>query len=393
MAGRAESLDTRGHINCLDGLRGLAALWVLVGHAMLLSGWLVPLVSRPGLAVDLFILLSGFLMVFHYELREQTEPWESPATWTTFWARRFFRIAPLYYPILALALVAGPWIGDARGDIAALLHGAQTPPARYSDSGLDNILAHVTFVFGQMPAYAFRTALPDWSIGLEMCFYAVFPFIMLLAKRFTLPLTALALTVLSIAILKLMPAYVAAFEQPAFLPLKLNVFLAGMLIAGARTRANRTCLFMIGLAILLSMGPIRTEAIDHATRAVLAAGFAFLVHGPRFAPVKDISIRVDDFLGRVFFRRLGDLSYGVYLIHLLVLIPAVALFANTGLRALPLFLAATALTIAIAYPAAWMGYRFVEQPGIALGKSLLRRRRPAPRKPVLAPVDLGNPSD
>jgi len=381
----------QGHINCLDGLRGLAALWVLVGHAMLLSGWLVPLISRPGLAVDLFILLSGFLMVFHYELREASEPWDRPSTWAIFWTRRFFRIAPLYYLVLALALGVGPWIGDARADIAAMLGNAPTPPERYVDRSLGNIATHLTFVFGQMPHYAFRTALPDWSIGLEMSFYAFFPFIMLLARRATLPLTALALTALSIAILKLAPDYVAAFEQPAFLPLKLNVFLAGMLIAGARSRSDPVCLFMVGLGILLGMGPIRTEWIDHVTRAALATGFAFLVHGPRFPPLKDAATRIDDFLGRAFFRRLGDLSYGVYLIHLLVLIPAVALFAGTGLRSFPLFAAGAAITLAVAYPAAWIGYRLVEEPGIAFGKTLLRRR--SARKPVLAPLDLGSPSD
>ncbi|HUD49991.1 acyltransferase [Parvibaculum sp.] len=390
MAGRSEAHIAGTHINCLDGLRGIAALWVLVGHAMLLSGWFFPLVSRPGLAVDLFILLSGFLMLFHYELREKAEPWDKSSTWAIFWTRRFFRIAPLYYPLLALALIAGPWIGDARADIAAIMQGTATPPARYADRGLDNIVAHLTFVFGQMPHYAFRTALPDWSIGLEMSFYAAFPFIMLLVKRFTLPLTALALAALSIAILKLLPEYVAAFEQPAFLPMKLNVFLAGMLIAGARTRPDRLCLFMVALAILLSMGPIRTEPVEHITRAAMAAGFAFLVHGPRFLGVSGAAKWTDDFLGRAVFRRLGDLSYGVYLIHLLVLIPAVAQLAGTGLRGFPLFLASAALTVATAYPVAWLGFAFIEQPGIALGKRLLRRSRTRVRR---APLDVANPSD
>ena len=387
MDGRAQGRTGEGHINCLDGLRGLAALWVLVGHAMLLSGWSLPLVSRPGLAVDLFILLSGFLMAFHYELRETIEPWDRGSTWATFWTRRFFRIAPLYYPILACAFALGPWIGEARADIAATLGIAPTTPARYFDQGVDNIAAHLSFIFGQTPHYAFRTALPDWSIGLEMSFYAVFPFIMLLAKRITLPLAAIALTALSIATLKIAPDYTAAFEQPAFLPLKLNVFLAGMLIATARTRPAPVSIFMVGLGVALSLGPIRTEFIDHATRAALSAGLAFLVLGPRFEPLKNTATRVDGFLGRPFFRWLGDLSYGVYLVHLLVLIPAIAILARAGLRSFPLFAAGAALTIAIGYLAAWVGFRLVEKPGIAFGKSVLRRCR-APARPAVAPLDL-----
>ncbi|MBH9538896.1 acyltransferase, partial [Novosphingopyxis sp. YJ-S2-01] len=56
-------------VACLDGLRGLAALWVLFGHLVILTGFRLPVLSKPDLGVDLFILLSGFLMVFQYRLR------------------------------------------------------------------------------------------------------------------------------------------------------------------------------------------------------------------------------------------------------------------------------------------------------------------------------------
>ncbi|MEI9997915.1 MAG: acyltransferase family protein [Verrucomicrobiota bacterium] len=58
-------------VACLDGLRGIAALWVLVGHGMLLTGFYVPIFVAADLGVDLFILLSGFLMVFQYQLRQE----------------------------------------------------------------------------------------------------------------------------------------------------------------------------------------------------------------------------------------------------------------------------------------------------------------------------------
>ncbi len=60
--------------------------------------------------MDLFILLSGFLMVFQYRLRAGAEDWSAPGTWAAFWARRFFRLAPLFYVALAVALIAGPAI-------------------------------------------------------------------------------------------------------------------------------------------------------------------------------------------------------------------------------------------------------------------------------------------
>ena len=82
------------HIGALDGLRGGAALWVLIGHATILTGTRIPILSKPDLAVDLFMMLSGFLMCFHYLERRETEPWHRRSTWTLFWTRRFFRIAP-----------------------------------------------------------------------------------------------------------------------------------------------------------------------------------------------------------------------------------------------------------------------------------------------------------
>src|SRR3546814_20344592 len=64
--------------------------------------------SSDLLGADLFILLSGFLMMFQYRLRAGREDWNAPGTWTAFWTRRFFRLAPLFYVTLAAALLAGP---------------------------------------------------------------------------------------------------------------------------------------------------------------------------------------------------------------------------------------------------------------------------------------------
>src|SRR3546814_1095538 len=64
---RRSVMDIR-RVECLDGLRGVAALWVLLGHMMILTGFRLPLMCKPDLGVDLFILPSGFLMVFQYPL-------------------------------------------------------------------------------------------------------------------------------------------------------------------------------------------------------------------------------------------------------------------------------------------------------------------------------------
>ncbi len=96
------------HLFYLDGLRGIASFWVVVSHVMMLTGWMVPVMSWGTLAVDLFMILSGFLMTYQALTREADEPLDSLGTWVRFLLRRFFRLAPVYYLLLFIALLLGP---------------------------------------------------------------------------------------------------------------------------------------------------------------------------------------------------------------------------------------------------------------------------------------------
>ncbi|HAT30970.1 MAG TPA: acyltransferase, partial [Janthinobacterium sp.] len=173
------------------------------------------------MAVDLFMLLSGFLMTHHYLLRREREPWESAPTWHIFWVRRFFRIAPLYYALLVVALLAGPYLGQMRHEIAVVWPNTATSASRYYDASLGNILAHISFVFGAVPKYSFETPLPDWSIGLEMQFYLAFPFMMWGIARFGAFKTGAALILLCLFSVKVFRDFFHLFEMPSFLPMKL----------------------------------------------------------------------------------------------------------------------------------------------------------------------------
>jgi peptidoglycan/LPS O-acetylase OafA/YrhL len=77
------------HISTLDGLRGLAALAVLLGHA---GGLLVlPLLPSHGwIAVDLFFVLSGFVLARAYE-----DGMRVPGAWKAFATARFVRLWPM----------------------------------------------------------------------------------------------------------------------------------------------------------------------------------------------------------------------------------------------------------------------------------------------------------
>jgi peptidoglycan/LPS O-acetylase OafA/YrhL len=367
-------------IECLDGLRGLAALWVLTGHAMLLTGFRLPLISRPDLGVDLFILLSGFLMVFHYQLREVKEPWDAPSTWMHFWARRFFRIAPLYYIALAAALILGPPLFHGRTEIARLIHDQAQTPGRYMDHSALNLGMHLSFLFGLDPYFAFRTVLPDWSIGLEMQFYAAFPFLMLIIKRFGW--MGGGITVVLIAAIAGHEANrVLSFPMPSFLLLKLHVFMAGMLIAAA-LRSGPAGAWQAGIvAVLLVMIPVGGwEPLHLMLRVAMVVGFFLLVHDRLFGGggMGRALRTVASWLGAPFSHWLGELSYGVYLIHLFILIPATAwLIGRFGTEISPVirFAAALLITMPVTYVLAAAMHFAVERPGQDLGRWAIRQGR------------------
>ncbi|WP_233221910.1 acyltransferase [Serratia sp. Nf2] len=163
----------------LDGLRGYASLWVVLGHICNLTNFNFPILRTPSIGVDVFILLSGYLMAKNYTERQHFEPWDSPKTITSFWLRRFFRIAPLFYILLVVAILLGDTIGYYRELISSVWVDAQADTDKYGDASFGNFLAHISFMFGFLPYFSARTAIPDWSIGLEMQYYAIFPFLML----------------------------------------------------------------------------------------------------------------------------------------------------------------------------------------------------------------------
>lgn len=366
-------MDIR-RVECLDGLRGVAALWVLIGHMMILTGFRLPLIGKPDLGVDLFILLSGFLMMFQYRLRAGSEDWSAPGTWAAFWTRRFFRLAPLFYVTLAAALIAGSMIYADRVVIDSFLGQALQPSERYTDASLTNIALHLTFLFGLLPDYAFRTPLPDWSLGLEMQYYLIFPFLILLGRRIGWVPSALVAASGGVVVALLAGAAGLDFPMPSFLALKLQLFLSGMLIA-VEPGASRVQLgWRLGAAMLLAAIPIGGEQdlLHLAVRELLVLSFFALVHWRALGVIGWVS----GLLGSRPFYWLGELSYGTYLIHLLILQPVAAAVIGqfgTGLGAAARFALTGTIVVPATYALAFITYKLVELPGQRLGKAVVKR--------------------
>ena len=374
----------------LEGLRGLASLWVLLGHICILINYSFPLLSDPSMGVDLFILLSGFLMAKNYQERREVEPWTDPATFKKFWLRRYFRIAPLYYVLLVVAIGFGPYFGEMRDVISSFYPSTATEVSRYADQSFGNLATHVLFLFGFLPHYAFNTVLPDWSIGLEMQYYALFPFIMLAIMRFGYPATCVVLMLAGIALKFALPAYVDAFKMPSLIFLKLHMFVAGMLIAEAVRRMQVRYLLLALLApvisIFLTIGWHKVRIGMEALMILLMAAILWKFRaGSMMATVMSLPKRL---LTLRFSTFLGDVSYSVYMLHLLIVIPVCGLLlSHTALAqqgAVLRFLEVAALCLPVTYLLAMLLYKGVEKPGIKLGKYVLRQNKAEPRIEPLA---------
>lgn len=376
---RGQLAGSSSHISWLDGLRGAAALWVLASHVQIQSGLrVVPILSWGGMAVDLFMMLSGFLMAHHYLERRNSEPWASRRTASSFWTRRFFRIAPLYYVLLAVAVLLGPWLGEHRAAVAAHWPATATDVQRFTDTSAANVAAHVSFLFGVSPEYSFRTALPDWSIGLEMQFYLLFPLLMITVARFGPLMTGTAVLVACWASMKLAGDFYAAFPMPSFLPMKLFMFFAGMWVAMARA-GIKPVMLLVAATVTTAFWSEWGHISGLVFRVLMVVGMFYLMDTGRLPLSKAMAPLLGP-LRRAFSTRaarfVGDTSYAVYLLHLLVLTSVAGTLARmpsyVGLHEWARFAICLAITSVIVYPLSWVLHRFIELPGISLGKWLLR---------------------
>lgn len=370
----------KNRIAAIDGIRGCLALWVFWGHLSTASGARVPVLSVPALAVDLFMLLSGFLMTWHWELAGPTSgPWSKRVF--EFYVRRFFRLAPLYYLLFVVSL----WITPAWLNAEHSLYEAfpppfaeNLPPTFWNAQEMltpANVLTHFTFLFGLLPHYASNNALPDWSLSLEMQFYLCFPLLVFLVRRSRVLAYAIGATLLAAVVARLFGLYLSAgplgnFPQPSFLPFRLHAFASGMILGwlAAHKDADSTSTSVFWLAFFVPLIWLNSAV------AVAAVGIAAILVGdlPMLAPLQRLfSSRPLKFL--------GDVSYALYLVHLPFVFPVLNFARTSGwwgterpmVRLAYAILALTPIVLGVSY----LLFRFIEQPGIALGKLVLRRSR------------------
>ena len=389
-------------VSSLDFYRGVMPVIVFLSHAAIWTGCVKQLhvvVVAGGLAVDVFIFISGFLMLWHYLDRELSEPWNVSQTWLLFWLRRLFRLAPLYWFLLILVFGFLPqwtdWSEEFYHAFQLPWHDGIWDPNRVDSSrSLGNVLSHFSFVFGVIPKFASNNPLPDWSIGLEMQFYLAFPFLALGIQRFGWRLIVLGCVIIWIICLKQIHVGLLAtpgpwgwFPMATFLPLRIGGFVSGMLIAHAlaRNTPNRFALAAI-LASLALAGWHNKYLIAPVLAFVLWEWINRKAVWPEWLN-QSVNLATS-FLQTKPVQFIADCSYGVYLWHMLVLLACMRWLVDLGLyrgrTPLERFGILVVIALPLIYLIAWLSFHWIERPGIRLGKAVIKRIRKLQPTPCTA---------
>ena len=301
-SGRATSAAS--YMPQLDGLRAIAFIAVAVSH------WAPDFLTRMvpwGTGVQLFFVLSGFLIT-GILLRSRPAELGIPLRHVlkVFYARRILRIFPLYYGVIALALIF------SLGPIATTWpwHVAYVSNIHYAFSGHADMFKD--------------PFLHLWSLSVEEQFYLIWPFVVLVTNRRTLPFilvgTIVGSGIFRVGIDQLVPQIVSVRYLT---PSCLDALAIGGLVAyvahergpaGVR-RLSIICgwVSIIGLAVcVIPLARVIDRDVAHRfghTFLVLFYGVlvARASQGFEWYPGKLLGLRP--------LRYLGKISYGLYVYH------------------------------------------------------------------------------
>ncbi|PZO90006.1 MAG: acyltransferase [Sphingomonas sanxanigenens] len=324
----------------LTAIRGFAAFYVMFFHIRdSIDGLSRPMhlfLGRGYLAVDLFFVLSGFVIWLNYAARLRAA---GPAGVPAYLWRRWARIWPLHVALLA---------GAAAMALLFALTG-RADPVRYPFAELP---LHVLLLqnWGFTPALTWN--IPAWSISTEWAAYLAFPLLVAIDWR-RLPTIVLAV---AFALLLAILAYAYAPQGVLYLDVAryglvrcLVEFALGTIVCALWRRSTRAT-GAIGGAVMLAAAPLLwLGGVPETIAAPL--GFAGLVLFLACRP---------GLLGRSGpLIWLGEVSYSIYLSHVLIWIAFKLLFVRDAAHVGPVAIAAY---VAIVVIASGLLHRFVERP-------------------------------
>tara|TARA_B110000908_G_C10200083_1_gene424881 strand:- start:302 stop:1438 length:1137 start_codon:yes stop_codon:yes gene_type:complete len=347
----------------LNALRFFAAYLVVIHHAEqirmkygLFHLKEYSLFNNGGLAVTFFFVLSGFLI--SYLLFKESDITNTISV-KKFYFRRILRIWPLYFLIVIIGIIFLPYILDFIGYSYSL-------PYSFNDV----ILYYILFSpFMVNIFYGHHLIEPLWSIGVEELYYIVWAPLFKFLRNYILPIIILIIFVRSL----LMYASFLGYFDPVIQRLIKMLRFEAMAIGGLGAYLiynyssilthflfSRLSQFLLIIFVLLRIFAFKLLVAQSVvfnflfttpviSQLVIMIIFAWLIINISLNP-KSI-VRLDNKI----LNFLGNISYGIYMYHMLVIFGIVIFFKqyllimNSFPSSIIFYLLITTLVIIVSY--------------------------------------------
>jgi peptidoglycan/LPS O-acetylase OafA/YrhL len=361
-------LIVRRHFPVLDGLRGLAIIAVLFRHTSDIfqahgpaTRWFLPFMEFGGWGVDLFFVLSGFLITgILLDTRAALNRGSS------FYGRRILRIFPVYYLALGLILLLEPhfaWIKAA--------------------ANLQNLTDHLAYLFyfqNWIPLWH-HGDYPEsfighfWSLAVEEQFYMVWPAVVWhLSGRALARLCALALFVIFVVRILLIAHFGAGIWVYAFTITRADGLFVGSAIAAIyatkgpisnRFLASSAAIGAAALAVIAVVGPARQLWLTGTYMAMIGVPAVALLSGVLLVySLQFTGSALGRFFQQRWLRAFGKYSYGMYVWHFPIIYGIRHIFDERGVvfpLPTPQAFLYLAMLFALSFAAAWLSFTCYEQ--------------------------------
>jgi peptidoglycan/LPS O-acetylase OafA/YrhL len=375
-------------INLFEALRGLLAAWVLFAHIGLFTA-IVPGVGgiltlpaffniTPGHAVEVFMILSGFVIFFLLD--------KSGETYGVFIFRRFFRLFPVFF----IALMMGVLLNSFHQEVSANVPWHSEPWFKIqlfvaqNDKRhmLQHIAWHLPMLHGLVPdkymPYADAAfSGPGWSISTEWQFYLIAPLVFALYRRKAGFLFFTIATLLCPFLPAIFPKINDGQPMRSFVLTQIAWFYIGTAsyfvyreTAGRPHAYGKLLKFILAVMLIYFATSLRLWFAI----VVWVAFFGFVLSD--VARHRQFAAPVIRLLNSRFLQYIGKISYPIYLLHWPILIFAtwILMKVNPVIDHVSAYLILLVVVPATTLLISHLVHQWVEKPSIDLARRICQRK-------------------
>ncbi|EFN4977296.1 hypothetical protein A191_00362 [Escherichia coli KTE233] len=338
-------------------LRGVSALYVVFFHFREFLDNFLPIAmlgqkffSNGAFGVDMFFIISGYIISLSTEKKDNSIV-------KGYIIKRFFRIYPAYFIALSILIILSP-IKYSHHDILRSF-----------------MMIHPDYQYNA-PYFGYGVLFTAWTLTYEIYFYIIFLIGMFFSHKHRIIFTSTIAIFAMISIQLIFNKSINIFHQEQIkngagilnVPGNIMVidFIYGMFIYKIRNHLKLNKYSIAISFLLISIGFITIQSGVNAGHGPLQYGLysLMIVLG---VVMYEKNNKITEIKPLVF---LGDISYSVYLYHVIIATCAYSLLLKIGFSGLSMFSMMTVLSIFLAY----ISYVLIEVPSVKVGHLMLKKQ-------------------